>query len=377
MKNIAITIFVVLIVTTLGLFLVSFQVRETESCLVTTFGDATKFLFSVGLEFQGDLDNGIISEGLRQEFEGNGASLLQDVTVSVEQAGVTWLITDELKKYPIKKEEGRLKIYTTREITKPGWYFKWPVPIQRVHTFDSRMKVFEVEIEETPTAGGEPIIVNTFVVWKIAEPLKFFNAAKTAKNPEDELLRSRIRSTQNNVIGDHSFSEFVNSDPSKIKFEEIQDEMLTNLQKAVADADIGIEIKTLGIKQLKVSEEVSKEVFARMKAERDRRTEKIISHGNAEASNIRAEAKNKSDELLAAAEARAKAIRGQGDAEAAKHYKKLEADPELAMFLRNLEALKKILESRTTFVVPTNIGPFTLLNEMPELKPVEPNEPEE
>ena len=305
MKNIAITIFVVLIVTTLGLFLVSFQVRETESCLVTTFGRPT------------------------------------------------------------------------RALTEPGWYFKWPVPIQRVHTFDSRTKVFEVEIEETPTAGGEPIIVNTFVVWKIAEPLKFFNAAKTAKNPEDELLRSRIRNTQNNVIGRHFFFEFVNSDPSKIKFEEIQDEMLTDLQKAVADADIGIEIKTLGIKQLKVSEDVSKEVFARMKAERDRRTETIISQGNAEASNIRTEAKNKSDELNAAAQARAKAIRGQGDAEAAKHYKKLDADPELAMFLRNLEALKKILESRTTFVVPTDIGPFTLLKGMPELKPVEPNEPEE
>ena len=68
---------------------------------------------------------------------------------------------------------------------------------------------------------------------------------------------------------------------------------------------------------------------------------------------------------------------GQGDAEAAKHYKKLEADPELAMFLRNREALKKILGSRTTFVVPTDVGPFTLLKGMPELKPVEPNEPEE
>jgi membrane protease subunit HflC len=305
MKNIAITIFVVLIVTTLGLFLVSFQVRETESCLVTTFGRPT------------------------------------------------------------------------RALTEPGWYFKWPVPIQRVHTFDSRMKVFEVEVEETPTASGEPIIVNTYVVWKIDEPLKFFNAAKTAQNPEDELLRSRIRNTQNNVIGSHYFSEFVNSDPSKIKFEEIQDEMLTDLQKAVADADIGIEIKTLGIKQLKVSEDVSKEVFARMKAERDRRTETIISQGNAEASNIRTEAKNKSEELIVTAEARAKAIQGQGDAEAAKHYKKLEADPELAMFLRNREALKKILGSRTTFVVPTDVGPFTLLKGMPELKPVEPNEPEE
>ena len=131
MKNLAITIFIALIVVTLGLYLFLFQVRETESALVTTFGEAT----------------------------------------------------------------------TEDEITDPGCHFKWPVPIQRVHKFDSRMRIYEVEIEETPTAGGEPIIVNTYVVWKIAEPLKFFNAVKTVKKAEDELLRSRIRNTQNNVIG--------------------------------------------------------------------------------------------------------------------------------------------------------------------------------
>ena len=306
MKNLAITIFIALIVVTLGLYLFSFQVRETESALVTTFGEAT----------------------------------------------------------------------TEDEITEPGCHFKWPVPIQRVHKFDSRMRIYEVEIEETPTAGGEPIIVNTYVVWKIAEPLKFFNAVKTVKKAEDELLRSRIRNTQNNVIGRHYFSEFVNSDPSKIKFEEIQNEMLTDLQQAVADADYGIEIRTLGIKQLKVSEEVSKEVFARMRTERNRRAEAITTQGNAEAIKIKAEAKSKSDELNLAAEARAKAIKGQGDAEAAKYYKMLETDPELAMLLRNLEALQKMLGSRTTYVVPTDEEPFTLLKGIPRIKINDPNEKE-
>ncbi len=304
MKNIAIAIFVTLIIITLSLYLISFQVRETESCLVTTFGKPT------------------------------------------------------------------------RSLTKPGWYFKWPFPIQQVHTFDSRMQAFEVEVEETRTAGGEPIIVKTYVVWKIAGPLEFFNAIKTVKKAEDEFLRSRIRNTQNNVIGRHYFSELVNSDPTKIKFEEIQNEMLNDLQQAVADTKCGIEIKTLGIKQLKVSEDVSKEVFARMTAERNRRAEAITSQGNAEAIKIRTDAKSKSDELITAAEARAKVTRGMGDAEAAKHYKMLEADPKLAMFLRNLEALQKILENRTTFVTPTDMEPFTLLKGMPDLQPLETNESE-
>ncbi len=298
MKNIAIAIFIAFIVITLSLYLVSFQVRDTQSCLVTTFGKAT------------------------------------------------------------------------RPLVEPGVHFKWPFPIQRVYRFDSRMRVFALQVEETPTAGGEPIIVNTYVVWKIAKPLEFFNAVETVKKAEDELLRSRIRNTQNTVIGRHYFSEFVNSDESRIKFEEIEAEMLAELRQAVADANYGIEIKALGIKQLKVSEEVSKEVFERMKAERNRRAEAIISQGAVEANKIRTDTDRKSQELLAAAEARAKIIRGRGDAEAAKHYAKLEADPELAMLLRDLEALQKMLEDRTTLVVPTDKKPFSLLKEMPEIKSI-------
>ncbi|MHC4570710.1 MAG: protease modulator HflC [Planctomycetota bacterium] len=295
MKNIAITIFIVLIVAIMVLYLVSFQVREIESVLVTTFGKPT------------------------------------------------------------------------REITEPGWYFKWPAPIQRVHPFDSRMRVFEAELGETTTKGAVPIIVNTFIVWKIAEPLKFFNAVGTIKEAENK-LRSQLGDTQNKVIGRHYFAEFVNSNPAKIKFEEIQDEMLTDLKQTVR-TDYGIEIKTLGIEQLKVSEDVSKDVFERMKAERNRKTQATIAEGNAEATKIRTDADSKKTELLAAAEARAKAIRAEGDAEAAKYYKLLEEDPEFAIFLRKIEALKKFLEKRSTIVFSADMEPFELLKEMPVLEP--------
>jgi len=295
MKNIAITIFIILIVAIMVLYLVSFQVREIESVLVTTFGKPT------------------------------------------------------------------------REITEPGWYFKWPAPIQRVHPFDSRMRVFEAELGETTTKGAVPIIINTFIVWKIAEPLEFFNAVGTVKEAENK-LRSQLGDTQNKVIGRHYFAEFINSDPAKIKFEEIQDEMLTDLKQAVRE-DYGIEIKTLGIKQLKVSEDVSKDVFERMRAERNRKTEATIAEGNAEATRIRADADSKKTELLAAAEARAKAIRAEGDAEAAKYYKLLDEDPEFAIFLRKIEALKKYLEKRSTIVFSADMEPFELLREMPVLEP--------
>jgi len=106
-----------------------------------------------------------------------------------------------------------------------------------------------------------------------------------------------------------------------------------------------------------------------MKAERNRRTLATIAEGNAQATRIKTDADSKKTELLAAAEARAKAIRAQGDAEAAKYYKMLEADPELAMFLRDVEALKNILKERATIVFSADTAPFKLLREMPVLEP--------
>ncbi len=260
------------------------------------------------------------------------------------------------------------------QITKPGVYFRWPFPIQQIHKFDSRTRVLEVEVGETTTKGAVPIIVNTYVVWKIAEPLGFFNAVETITEAESK-LRSRISDTQNKVIGQHLFSEFVNSDQTKIKLKQIEEEMLADLKQSVRD-DYGIEIKTLGIKQLKVSKDVTEKVFERMRAARNRRTEATIAQGQAQATKTRTDADSKKTELLAAAEAMAKTIRGKGDAEAAKYYKMLEADTELAIFLRDIEALKKILEERATVVFSAETAPFKLLKEIPDLKPAETKKPE-
>jgi membrane protease subunit HflC len=297
MKNITITVFIVLLFVVLALVFTMFQVRETESALVMTFGKAT------------------------------------------------------------------------RQIKTPGLYFKWPPPVESVQKFDSRARSLIAELGETTTKGAVPIIVNTFVVWRIAEPLDFFKSVGTVKDAEAKLM-SQISDTQNKVVGRHEFSEFVNSDTSKIKFDDIEKEMLAEIQQTSL-ANYGIEIRSLGIRQLKISEDVSKDVFERMKAERNRRTEATIAEGSAASKKIVTDALSMQTEMLAAAEARAKAIRAQGDAEAAQYYKLLEQDPQLAMFLRDIDALKKILEQRSTVVISADTEPFKLLRQMPDLKPKE------
>jgi len=69
------------------------------------------FLCTAELQFQNTLDSGIITEGLRQKFEESDRLLSQDARVSIEQAGSEWRITDNLKRYSVRKGPGSLYIY--------------------------------------------------------------------------------------------------------------------------------------------------------------------------------------------------------------------------------------------------------------------------
>lgn len=295
MKNLGVLFFVLFIAVCLVIYLISFQVRETEVAIVTTWG---------------------------------------------------------------KPKE---------PITEAGWYFKWPVPIEKVYKFDSRPRMFGGALEETTTKGGEPIIVDSYILWRINDSHKFLTAAESYEKAE-QLLTSELRNAQNSVLGRYYFSEFVNSDPAKIKLGEIEGQMLKALQNS-AISTYGIEILSAGIKKLKVNEKVTENVFARMREDRNRKKEAILKEGQAEATKIRTEAESIRDELLAAADARAKAIRAEGDAEAAKYYKMLEEDPDFAIFLRNLDALRNILSQRSTVILDQNTEPVELLKSVPDISP--------
>ncbi len=78
------------------------------------YDDATaKLLFNIDLEFQVDLDKGIMTEGLWQEFKDNGVALSADVKVKRQGylfSSRRWLIDDGVEsRYCAKKEIVKVK----------------------------------------------------------------------------------------------------------------------------------------------------------------------------------------------------------------------------------------------------------------------------
>lgn len=253
-----------------------------------------------------------------------------------------------------------------RTVDEPGLHVKLPYPIEIKIPYDSRRRLLEGVEEQTATASSETIKVKSYAIWAIDKPEKFLTSVKDEENAE-RTLNSLIRDAQNSVIGKHYFSEFVNTDPSKIQFEQIEKE-IADAVKDKASEKYGIKIVAVGIQQLDVHQDTTSAVFERMRAERNGRKDLIIKEGDSEATRIRGDAESKRKELLAVAEAQAQLIRGAGDAEAAKYYEMLKEDPELAMFLRNLAALKKILAEKTTIVLGVETEPIYLLKGIPDIE---------
>jgi hypothetical protein len=84
------------------------EVRGWEIKRAIDYATANIILFSIDIEFEEDLNKGVIPGKLKSEFKNTGFSLSDNATVTKEKG--EWKITDE-KKFSIRKEEGKLNVY--------------------------------------------------------------------------------------------------------------------------------------------------------------------------------------------------------------------------------------------------------------------------
>ena len=245
-------------------------------------------------------------------------------------------------------------------VIKPGLRFKLPWPIQKVHRFDARVHNFEGKFEEAMTLDQRNVLVLVYVGWKITEPQKFNRSFPGGVDDAKRNLGSLVRSAKNATVGTHNFSDFINTDPAKLKFDEIEKEMLAQVA-GTAKEKFGLEVKSLGIKRLGFPESVTQKVFERMKEERQRLVKQFEGEGDRDATKIRSSAERERSEKLADAEAAATRSRGEAEKEAAKAYKTLEQNKELAVFLQKLASMEAIAKERTTLILDQNSSPFDLL----------------
>jgi membrane protease subunit HflC len=255
---------------------------------------------------------------------------------------------------PLRTEQGVVRIY------KAGLHFKWPF-VDRVWRHDNRLQPYDLkrgQVEQVQTLDDYQVIVTTFVLWKVGDPHRFLKAFQTTADAETK-LDEVIRNSRNSVLAQHRLTDLINVEPGEQKVVDIEAEILAGI-KPVAMTEYGIDVAHLGIKHLGFPEQVTTNVFTRMTEERQSRVEEYRSAGREEAERIKTEADLAAKQIITEAEAEATRIRGEGDRQAAEELVVFGENPELAAFLRKLEALKRTLSDRTTLVLDTDTPPFDL-----------------
>lgn len=250
----------------------------------------------------------------------------------------------------------------TRPITKPGPYLKWPWPIQKVWWFDQRVQNFEDRLTEGLTRDSFNLLTSVYVGWRVSDPAAFFprfagpNPISAAELRLDEWLSN----AKTAVVGRHPLADFLSTSDNGATFASIEHEILAAIQSQLQTNNFGLQIEFLGIKRLQLPESVSQSVFERMTSERKKLADEFQFQGEADAQRIRSGAERRAAELLANAQGQATAIKGQGEAEAAKSLKVFQQNPELASFIFRLSALEDSLKERSTLIFDQHTPPFDL-----------------
>jgi len=230
-------------------------------------------------------------------------------------------------------------------ITKPGLNFKWPL-VQNVRLFDMRILTYDdVEPLRFLTQGNRPVLVDSFVKWRIVDVRQYFISVQGDEFRAATRIRQTISGTLREQFGVRTLNEVVSGER----------ENLMNQVRGLVDQDlkrIGVEIIDVRLKRVDLPQEVSESVYGRMQAERKRIANELRATGAAEAERIRADADRQREVILAEAYRDAQRIRGEGDAKAANTYASaFSQNPEFYSFYRSMEAYRSTFRGRNDLML--------------------------
>ncbi len=243
-----------------------------------------------------------------------------------------------------------------RTIKDPGLNFKLPAPIQISSSFEKRLLEYDVPPEEILSRDKKSLIIDNYVRWRIIDPLLFLQtvrAVPTAKTRLDDIVYSELRQE----LGTHDMVEIITETR-----ELIMDKV--TIASNEETSKYGIEVIDVRIRRVDLPRENEASIYARMEAERKRQANKFRSEGEEEAQKIRAATDRDKTVIMAEAYKKSQIIRGEGEAEALDIYaSSFSKDTEFYEFLRTLETYERVIDKKTTLVLPGDSKLFKMLTQ--------------
>ena len=244
---------------------------------------------------------------------------------------------------------------TIRTVSEPGLQFKKPF-VQNVVIYSKQVLDFDPPPQEVIASDQKRLVVDSFVRYRISDPLKFYQSVLT-----EDAMRPRLGAILNSatrrVIGNIVLSRLLSPERGQI-MGLIRDDV------AAEAKSFGLDVIDVRIRRADLPTENSQAIYQRMQSERDREAKQYRAEGAEVAAGIRARADKEVTVIRAEANKQSQILRGQGEAESIKLYADaFGQDPDFFSFYRSLQAYGEAFDgNETTMVLSPDSEFFKYLN---------------
>ncbi len=267
------------------------------------------------------------------------------ITLAFVAFFLLWLLSATL--YTVTETQQALIIRLGAPISpvnEPGLKVKLPL-IDSILYYDTRLLTLELPTEQVILGDQKRIEVQTYTRFRIAYPLRFYQAVRTQEQAGLQLTQL-VSSSLRRELGQVMLRSLLSEDRPRI---------VEHIQKEVAEKakDIGIEIVEVRFHRMDLPLETSQAIYDRMKSERQREAKELRAQGFEWAQQIQAKADRERTVILSEAQGQAKITRGQADAEANQILSgAFDKDPPFYKLYRSLQTYRQALaEAGPTIVL--------------------------
>ena len=251
------------------------------------------------------------------------------------------LVVTRENEYSLIKEFGKVE----RIVDTAGLSFKTPF-IQTSDKLPKTLMLYDLSKSDVITEDKKTMVVDSYVLWEITDPLKFTQTLTLVSNAESR-INTIVYNSMKNVISSMAQSDVISS----------RDGALSNLiMDNIGDTmnQYGITFRAVETKRLDLPSDNKAAVYERMISERNNIAAKYTASGESDAKKIRTETDNKIAISISEAEAEAEKTIAEGEAEYMRILSEAYNSPERAefyKFVRSLDAAKQSMKGNKTLIL--------------------------
>jgi membrane protease subunit HflC len=272
----------------------------------------------------------------------------------------TFYVVDQRKQALVLRFGEPQRTVNAFQTNDPGLKIKAPF-LENVVQFDKRNQPLEADQEEIIAADQERLVVDSFLRYRISDPLQYFRTLRDERTANDRLERL-VNSSLRQVLGSASSNDIIAGRRAQL-MTAIRNDVIARARQA----RLGIEVIDVRIRRADLPAANQQAVYRRMQTSRQQEAAQIRGVGEQQKREIMANADREVTITLATATEQSSKTRGEGDARRTAIFgQSYGRDPAFAAFFRSMQAYDGALaQGDTTMILSPNSDFFRYYNNGP------------